>query len=137
MCGDIEDHTWNTHGVYINEIDLEASIKVNEGDALVLSSALTLKELSLEGRKSVCDSWFDACAANGTVTKVENRDNAKIQKHKAGNFLKALKGAVGSDFFHKVYYQLQRQLKDGNDLYLGFQCRWSTFITASEDARFM
>ena len=58
--GDIEDHTWNTHGVDINEIDLEAKITVNEGDALVLSSAMTFKELSLEGRRSVYDSWFDA-----------------------------------------------------------------------------
>merc|ERR1712015_206280 len=66
--------------------------------------------------------------------KWKNRENAKIQKHKAGNFLKALKGAVGNDFFQKIYYQLQRQLKDGKDLYLGFQCRWSTFTTASEDA---
>ena len=132
--GDVEDHTWNTHGVDINEIDLESTIKVNEGEALVLTSAMTFKELSLEGRRSVYDSWFDACAANGTVTKVENRENAKIQKHKAGNLLKALKGAVGNDFFQKIYYQLSRQLKEGNDLYLGFQCRWSTFVTAVEDA---
>ena len=89
--GDVEDHTWNTHGVDLNEIDLESSIKVNESEALVLSAAMTFKELSLEGRKSVYNSWFDACAANGTVTKLENRENAKIQKHKAGNFLKALK----------------------------------------------
>lgn len=112
----------------INEIDLESTIKVNEGETLVLTPAMTFKELSLEGRQSVYDSWFDACAANGTVTKVENRDNAKIQKHKAGNFLKALKGSIGNDFFLKVYYQLQRQLKDGNDLHLGFQCHWTQSI---------
>ena len=132
--GDVEDHTWYTHGMELNEVDLESSIKVNEGEALVLTPALTLKEMSIEGRRGVYDSWFDACAANGTVTKVENRANAKIQKHKAGNLLKALKGAVGSDQFHKVYYQLQRLLKDGNDLHLGFQCRWQIFIDANEDA---
>ena len=132
--GDVEDHTYNTHGIDINEIDLESSIKVNEGEVLVLTASLNFKELSLEGRRSVYDSWFDASAANGTVTKVENRENAKIQKHKAGNLLKALKGAVGNDFFQKIYYQLSRQLKEGNDLYLGFQCRWSTFVTAVEDA---
>merc|ERR1712030_5770 len=113
--GDVEDHTYNTHEIDINEIDLESSIKVNEGETLVLTASLNFKELSLEGRQSVYDSWFDACAANGTVTKVENRENAKLQKHKAGNFLKALKGAVGNDFFLKIYCQLQRQLKDGND----------------------
>merc|ERR1712030_208516 len=65
---------------------------------------------------------------------MENRNNAKIQKHKAGNFLKALKGAVGQEFFQKIYFQLQKQLKEGSNLHLGFQCRWSIFITATEDA---
>ena len=132
--GDVEEHTWNTHGVDISEIDLEATIQVNEGETLVLTASLNFKELSLEGRRQVFDSWFDALAANGTVTRVESREIAKIQKHKAGNLLKALKGAIGNDFFQKVYYQLSRQLKEGNDLYLGFQCRWSTFVTAVEDA---
>ena len=102
--------------------------------ALVLSAALNFKELSLEGSRQVFDSWFDALAANGTVTRVESRENAKIQRHKAGNFLKSLKGAIGNDFFQKVYYQLTRQLKESNDLFLGFTCRWSTFVTATEDA---
>ena len=95
---------------------------------------MNFKELSLEGRRQVFDSWFDALAANGTVTRVESRENAKIQHHKAGNFLKALKGAIGNEFFQKVYYQLTRKLQESNDLFLGFTCRWSTFTTATEDA---
>ena len=132
--GDVEEHTWQTHGVNIDELELEANIQVNEGETLVLSAALNFKELPLEGRRQVFDSWFDALAANGTVTRVESKENAKIQRHKAGNFLKALKGSIGNDFFNKVYYQLTRQLKESNDLFLGFTCRWSTFVTATEDA---
>ena len=131
--GDVEEHTWQTHRVELSEIELEATIQVNEGEALILSEALNFKELSIEGRRQIFDSWFDTLAANGTVTRVESRENAKIQRHKAGNFLKALKPAIGNDFFQKVYYQLTRQLKE-NDLYLGFTCRWSVFTTATEDA---
>ena len=65
---------------------------------------------------------------------VEGKDNAKIQHHKAGNFLTVLKGAIGSDFFNKVYYQLTALLKDSSDLFLAFSCRWSTFVTAIENA---
>ena len=134
--GDVEDHTYYTHGVDLNELDMEASIVVHEGETLVLTPALNLKEMSLEGRNGVYESWFDASAANGTVTKVENRANAKIQKHKAGNLLKALKAAVGSDFYFKIYYHLQNKLKEGatHDLLLGFQCKWSLLIEACEDA---
>ena len=133
--GDVEEHTNYTHGVDINEIDLESSIVVNEGETLVLTPALNLKEMSLEGRLGVYDSWFDAAAANGTLTKVENRANSKIQRHKAGNLLRAHKLSVGSDFFNKVYYQLQRELKESStDLHLGFQCKWQTFVDANEDA---
>ena len=62
---DVEEHTWNTHGVDITEIDLEASIKVNEGETLVLTASLNFRGISLEGRRQVFDSWFDALAANG------------------------------------------------------------------------
>ena len=51
--GDVEEHTWNTHGVDISEIDLEATIQVNEGETLVLTASLNFKELSLEGRRQV------------------------------------------------------------------------------------
>ena len=79
---DVEDHTHYTHGVDLNELDMEASIVVNESEALVLTPALNLKEMSLEGRKGVYESWFNASTANGTVTNVENKTNAKIAKHK-------------------------------------------------------
>ena len=49
--GDVEEHTWQTHGINLSEIELEATIQVNEGEALVLSAALNFKELSLEGRR--------------------------------------------------------------------------------------
>ena len=45
-----------------------------------------------------------------------------------------MKRAVETDFFNKIYYQLTKQLKESNDLFLGFTCRWSTFVTAVEDA---
>jgi hypothetical protein len=89
--GDVEDHTFYTHGVDINELTVESIIKVNEAEALVLTPALNFKDLSQEGRQSVFDSWFESCTANGTVTSVENKEKAKIQRHKAGNLLKALK----------------------------------------------
>ena len=96
---DVEDHTYYTHGLDINELRVEAIIKVNEAEALVLTPALNFKDLSKEGRQSVFDSWFDSCTANGTVTSVENKENAKIQRHKAGNLLKALKASIGNNFF--------------------------------------
>ena len=38
------------------------------------------------------------------------------------------------DFFHKVYYQLTSLIKESSDLFLGFTCKWSTFVTAIENA---
>ena len=73
-------------------------------------------------------------AATGAITDVEGKQNAKIQRHKSGNFFTVLKGAVGTDFFHKIYYQLSSLLKESSDLFLGFTCRWSTFITAVENS---
>ena len=49
--GDVEEHTWNTHGVDISEIELEATIQGNEGETLVLTASFNFKELSLEGRR--------------------------------------------------------------------------------------
>ena len=43
----------HTHGVDLNELDIEASIVVHEGETLVLTPALNLKEMSLEGRNGV------------------------------------------------------------------------------------
>ena len=131
---DMEDHTYYTHGLDINELTVESIIKVNEAETLILTPSLNFKDLSQEGRQSVFDSWFESCTANGTVTSVENKENAKIQRHKAGNLLKALKGAIGNDFFQNVYYQLQRNLKEGDNLHLGFQCRWTVFTTSTEEA---
>lgn len=109
--GDIEEHTLHTHGVNINEIELESTIQVNNSDTLVLASVLNMRELSVEKRRQVFDSWFEGLAATGAVTNGESKENAKIQRHKAGNFLKVLKVAVGTDFFNKIYYQLTKQLK--------------------------
>ena len=96
------------HGVNINKIEMEATIQVNDGEALVLSSALNMRELPVERRRQVFDSWFEALAATGAITNVEGKENGKIQHHKARNFLKVLKGAVGTDFFNKIYYQLTK-----------------------------
>ena len=38
------------------------------------------------------------------------------------------------DFFMKVYYQLASLTNSSSDLFLGFQCKWSTFETAIENA---
>ena len=35
--GDIEEHTAHTHGLNINEIERESSIKVNDTEVLILS----------------------------------------------------------------------------------------------------
>ena len=107
---DVEDHTFYTHGMDISELTVESIIKVNEAETLVLTPALNFKDLSQEGRQSVFDSWFESCTANGTLTSVENKENAKIQRHKASNLLVALKGALGKDFYQNVYYQLQKNL---------------------------
>ena len=100
--GDIEEHTAHTHGLNINEIERESSIKVNDTEVLILAKATNICELPTERRRQVLDSWFGALAATGAITDVEGKDNAKIQRHKSGNFLTVLKGAVGSEFFHKV-----------------------------------
>ena len=95
--GDIEEHTAHTHGVNINEIERESTIKVNDTEVLVLAKATNICELPTERRRQVLDSWFGALAATGAITDVEGKDNAKIQHHKAGNFLTVLKGAIGTD----------------------------------------
>ena len=82
---------------------MEATIQVNESEVLILSAALNMRELPVERRNQVFDSWFGALAATGAVTNVESKANAKIQRHKSVNYLKVLKGAVGTDFFNKIY----------------------------------
>jgi hypothetical protein len=131
---DVEDHTFYTHGMDVSELVVESIIKVNEAEVLVLTAALNFKDLSQEGRQSVFDSWFGSCTANGTLTNVENKENAKIQRHKAGALLVALKAALGNDFYQNVYYQLQRNLNEGDNLHLGFQCSWTIFTTSVEEA---
>ena len=42
--GDVEDHTFYTHGIDINELTVESIIKVNEAEALVLTPALNFKD---------------------------------------------------------------------------------------------
>ena len=131
---DVEDHTFYTHGMEMSEIKVETKIKVNEAETLVLTPAMNFKDLSRDGRREVYDSWFSSSAANGTLTNVENKDNSKIQKHKAGPFLKALKTALNQDYYQNAYYQLQRNLKEGDNLHLGFQCKWADFEKAMEEA---
>ena len=131
---DVECHTYHTHGMDVSELLVESIIKVNEAEVLVLTTALNFKDLSQEGRQLVFDSWFGSCTANGTLTNVENKENAKVQRHKAGALLVALKAALGNDFYQTVYYQLQRDLKEGDNLHMGFQCTWSTFTKAVEEA---
>merc|ERR1712015_392764 len=58
----------------------------------------------------------------------------KIQRHKAGALLVALKAALSNDFYQTVYYQLQRDLKEGDNLHMGFQCSWGVFTKAVEEA---
>ena len=79
-------------------------------------------------------SWFNSCAATGTITVVEGQYNAKILRHKSANFLTVLKGAIGNDFFNKVYYQLSTIIKESSDLLFGFSCKWSSFVLAIENA---
>merc|ERR1711984_28351 len=104
---DVECHTFHTHGMDVSELVVESIIKVNEAEVLILTAALNFKDLSQEGRQSVFDSWFGSCTANGTLTRGGNKENAKIQRHKAGALLVALKA-----FYQNVYYQLQRNLKE-------------------------
>ena len=131
---DVEEHTFYTHGMEMSEVKIETRIKVNEAEALVLTPAMNFKDLSREGRIEVYDSWYSSSVANATVTSTENKDNSKIQKHKAGPFLKALKTAITQEYFNNFYYQLQRNLKEGDNLMLGFQCKWSEFEKAMEEA---
>ena len=65
---------------------------------------------------------------------MEFKANAKIQRHKSANFLRVLKVAVGAEFFSKVYYRLAALTNTSSDLFLGFQCKWSTFETAINDS---
>ena len=46
--GDVEEHTLQTHGININDIEIEATIQVNDGETLVLSAALNIRELPVE-----------------------------------------------------------------------------------------
>ena len=44
---------------------------------------------------------------------LENKANAKINKHKAEDLLKALKTAVGTEMYNKIFYHLQNSVEDG------------------------
>ena len=100
--GDIEEHSAHTHGININQLEREVTIKVNDTEVLVLSKATNICELPTERRRQVLISWFEALAATGVISDVEGMDNAKIQRHKYANFLNVLKGAIGTEFFMKV-----------------------------------
>ena len=100
--GDIKEHSSYTHGVDINEQPRESKIEVNESDTLILAPAKNICELPDEQRNQVVDSWFNSAAATAHLTDVESKANSKFRKHKSANFLKALKAAVGNDFFTKV-----------------------------------
>ena len=132
--GDIEEHSAHTHGININRISREASNKVNDTAVLTLAKSTNICELPTEKRHQLMNSWFNLCAATGTVTDVEGQENATIQRHKSANFLEVLKGAIGTDFYNKVNYQLATIIKESSDLLLGFSCKWSSFELAVENS---
>ena len=115
-------------------MERETTIQVNESDTLVLASAKNICELPDVKRRQVLDSWFKAMAATGTIRDVEGKANAKIRRHKSENFLKVFKAAIGADFFAKIFYRLAALTNTSSDLFLGFQCRWSTSETAINDS---
>ena len=43
--GDIEEHTAHTHGININKLGMEVTIKVNDTEVLVLSKSPNICEL--------------------------------------------------------------------------------------------
>ena len=69
--GDIVEHSAHTHGININKLGREASIKVNNTEVLILSKSTNICELPTEKRHQLITSWFNSCAATGTVTDVE------------------------------------------------------------------
>ena len=134
--GDVEDHVHFTHGVDLNSLEIAPTIVVNNAEKLVLAPALNLKDMSRESRFGIYECWFNGSIANGTVTMLENKENAKIVKHKAGDLLKAVKTAVGTDMYNKIFYHLQNSVEDGvtQNISLGFTCKWDLLITACKDA---
>ena len=48
--GDIEEHTPHTQGININQLEREASIKVNDNEVLILSKATNICELPRQRR---------------------------------------------------------------------------------------
>ena len=129
--GDVEDHTLFAHGVDINSLEIMPTIKVIDGEKLVLATALNLKNMSKESRFGIYKCWFNAAIANGTVTMLENKANAKINKHKAEDLLKVI-----PEMYNKIFYHLKSSVEDGvtHDISLGFTCKWELLVTACEDA---
>ena len=64
---DIEEHTAHTHGININKLKREASIKVNDSAVLQLAKCTTVSELPTEKRRRLVNSWFNSCASTGTI----------------------------------------------------------------------
>ena len=69
--GDIEEHSAHTHGININKLKREASIKVNDSAVLQLAKCTTLSELLPEKRRQLVISWSNSCASTGTITDID------------------------------------------------------------------
>ena len=132
--GEVEEHYTHTHGVNINKMKRETSIKVDESVTLKLARCQCISELPNEKRKQLMESWFNACASCGTVTYTEGQVYATLQYHKSAAFMEEAKVAVGTEFYNKFYYSLATIIDHSGDLMLGFTCKWSQIVEAVDAA---
>ena len=96
--GEVEEHCKHTHGVNINKMRRETTIKVDESIGLKLAKCHSISELANEKRKQLMDSWYNTCASLGTITNSEGPEYATLQYHKSAAFMAGAKIAVGLEF---------------------------------------
>ena len=75
------------HGLDINKMQREATIKVDESTTLKQAGCKNIAELPTELQKKVMEAWFDSCASAATLMDTEGMENATIRRHKLAVFL--------------------------------------------------
>ena len=104
--GEVDEHCTQTHGVKINRMKRETTIKVYKSSELKLASCHSMSEQSNEKRKQLMESWYYSCASTGTITNTARPEVATLQYHKSADFLAKVKTAVGVEFYNKFYFDM-------------------------------
>ena len=134
---EIIEHCQDAHSVNIHKMQVERTIPVDPNAAknpLVLDQCLDYEAKSEAKKEVMLTAWWTKCVGQGIFSQNTGRENSNLDANVNDKFMKAMKVAVGNDFFEKFEMHLKVVL-DGTDFDHSFSCKWSRIEEAFSRAQ--